>query len=152
MKKRYISAVLLVALFFVISANSYDAPQAQEGFKNLKILPKDISKDKLDSVMANYSVSLGVRCNFCHATAADSIPKKHLDFASDAKDEKNIARNMMNMTAYLNTNYFNFDHSSQTDTIHTVVCYTCHRGTHEPDAKAFLTLIDSTLKSYRKGR
>lgn len=132
-----------------MSANSFDAPPPTEGFQNLKVLPKDISKEKLDSAMANFAVSLGVRCNFCHAEQADTT-KKRLDFASDKKEEKNTARDMMRMTSYLNANFFNPDHSTQPDTIHTVVCYTCHRGTKEPDANAFLSLIDSTLKEYRK--
>ena len=150
MKKRYVSAILIVALFFIIGAKTNDAPVVTEDFKNLKVLPKDITKEKLDSVMGNYAVSLGVKCNFCHEMAADSIPKKHLDFASDKKEEKNTARDMMRMTTYLNTTYFNFSHSTQPDTIHTVVCYTCHRGIHEPDSKVFLALIDSTIKSHRK--
>ncbi len=86
---------------------------------------------------------------FCHAANKDSTIKR-MDFASDAKEEKGTARSMMEMTTYLNTHYFNPDHSTKPDTIHEVVCYTCHRGTHEPDAKAFLSLIDSTLKSAQK--
>ena len=35
-------------------------------FKNLKILPKDISEHDLDSVMHHFTASLGVKCNFCH--------------------------------------------------------------------------------------
>src|SRR5947209_6165392 len=108
MKRRYISAILFVALFFIIAANSYDAPVASEGFQNLKVLPKDITKEKLDSIMGTYAVSLGVRCNFCHAANRDST-NKHLDFASDAKEEKNTARSMIQMANYLNSNYFNFD-------------------------------------------
>jgi hypothetical protein len=150
MNKRYLGAVLIVGLFFIISANSYDAPPAAtEGFQNLKVLPKDITKEKLDSVMNTFAVSLGVKCNFCHAANKDSA-NKHLDFPSDAKDEKKMARYMFKMVSDLNSNYFNFDHSTRPDTIHAVVCYTCHRGTKEPDSKAFITLIDSTIQSHRK--
>lgn len=72
-------------------------------FKNLQILPKDISDHDLDSVMHHFSVSLGVRCNFCHVvdTAA-----RRMDAASDAKPEKNIARKMMLMAIDINKNYF----------------------------------------------
>src|SRR5450432_3194969 len=72
-------------------------------FKNLQILPKDISDHDLDSVMHHFSQSLGVRCNFCHVTNEDM---KKWDFASDDKPEKNIARKMMLMAIDINKNYF----------------------------------------------
>ena len=120
-------------------------------WKNLKVLPKDISEHKLDSIMGTFSVSLGVKCNFCHASDADTT-KHHLDFASDKKEEKDIARAMFKMTADINSNYFNWTHSTQTDTLHSVVCYTCHRGTKQPDASVFIATIDSTIQSNRKNR
>ena len=72
-------------------------------FKNLQILPKDISDHDLDSVMHHFSASLGVRCNFCHVV--DTVAKK-MDAASDVKPEKNIARKMMLMAIDINKNYF----------------------------------------------
>ena len=149
MKRNFATAVLIFFVFITIGATTFDTPKPEEGFKNLKILPKDISKEKLDSVMGHFSVSLGVKCNFCHAQSPDTV-KKHLDFASDAKEEKGTAREMFRMVSYINTNFFNDNHSTQPDTIHTIVCYTCHRGTKEPDSKAFLSLIDSTIQAHRK--
>ena len=72
-------------------------------FKNLQILPKDISDHDLDSVMHHFTASLGVKCNFCHVV--DTVAKK-MDAASDAKPEKNIARKMMLMAIDINKNYF----------------------------------------------
>jgi hypothetical protein len=149
MKVKYLSVLLTIVMFLTISATSYQSPGEDEKFQNLKVLPKDISEEKLDSIMGNFSVSLGVRCSFCHAANADTT-NRHLDFASDKKEEKNIARKMFQMTAYLNSNFFNDDHSGQTDTIHAVVCYTCHRGSNEPDSKVFLAIIDSTMEARRK--
>jgi len=97
-------------------------------FKNLKVLPKDISKDSLDHVMHNFTASLGVKCNFCHA-----FNNGKMDFASDEKEEKNIARYMMNMTAGINKTYFNSENSTMPDTINVVRCFTCHRGSPHPD-------------------
>ncbi|MEO8150588.1 MAG: c-type cytochrome [Bacteroidia bacterium] len=150
MKEKYLTVLFIISMIFTISATSYK-PNAPDGFKNLKVLPKDISKEKLDSVMDHFAVSLGVKCSFCHAANADTT-NRHLDFASDKKEEKNIARKMFQMTAYLNANYFNEEHSDQPDTIHAIVCYTCHHGTKEPDSKVFLALIDSTLQVKKKGR
>lgn len=160
MKKWHLAASLIVAFLVTLGATSVSISNAanlsaeknykpDDGFKNLKVLPKDISDDELDSVMHEFSISLGVHCNFCHARKEDTT-KKGLDFASDKKDEKNIAREMFKMTAYLNSNYFNWNHSTKPDTIHFIVCYTCHRGTHEPDAKVFLKQIDSIEVAHSK--
>ena len=56
-----------------------------------------------------------------------------MDFASDEKEEKGIARYMMKMTAGINTTYFNFEKSNRPDTINVVKCITCHRGNPHPD-------------------
>jgi len=72
-------------------------------FKNLQILPKDISGHDLDSVMHHFTASLGVKCNFCHVRNEE---EKKMDFASDDKPEKKIARKMMLMAIYINKNYF----------------------------------------------
>ena len=141
--------LIIIAFLFTIGATTFDVSPPPEGFQNLKILPKDITKERLDSVMGHFSVSLGVKCGFCHSPDADTT-KKHLDFASDKKMEKNVARDMMRMTDYINTNFFNGNNSNHPDTIHEVVCYTCHRGGKAPDSKVFLSLIDSTMKQWRK--
>lgn len=155
MKKWHLSAILTVAILVALGASSdYKSDSNSkpgEGFKNLKVLPKNISDDALDSVMSGWSISLGVHCNFCHARKADST-KRGLDFPSDKKEEKEAARNMYKMTAYLNSTFFNWKNSTRPDTIHYVVCYTCHRGTHEPDAKVFLSRIDSIERAFRKNR
>lgn len=155
MKKWHLGAILAVALIVTLGASAdYTSGRGlkpDEGFKNLKVLPPTIGHDALDSVMSEFSISLGVHCNFCHARKADTT-KRGLDFPSDKKDEKNIARNMYKMTAYLNANYFNWNNSTRPDTIHFVVCYTCHRGSHEPDAKVFLSRIDSIEQSFQKNR
>ncbi len=84
-------------------------------FKNLQILPKDISEHDLDSVMHHFSQSLGVKCNFCHVRNEDA---KKMDFPSDEKPEKNIARKMMLMAIDINKNYFakmEMDHDMDKD-------------------------------------
>ena len=153
MRKWYIAGILATALIITLGASGNFSSQPvkgpDEGFKNLKILPKNISDDALDSIMTEYRISLGVRCGFCHARKKDTT-QRGLDFASDEKEEKNTAREMMKMTAYLNENFFNDNHSTRPDTIHAIVCYTCHRGGHEPDAEVFLKRIDSIEVEQRK--
>ena len=84
------------------------------------------------SLMKEYSVSLGVRCNFCHAKATDG--KDHLDFASDNNKHKDIARYMMKMTAAINEKYFKEEKGKKEHTALMVRCFTCHHGNKEPEA------------------
>jgi hypothetical protein len=100
--------------------------------RNLKVLHKDISHDQLDSTMDSWKAALGVKCNFCHSPSADSS-NHHLDFASDAKPEKNIARHMFTMAAKINKKYFNFDKDDKGIMIPAITCMTCHRGSPHPD-------------------
>lgn len=100
--------------------------------RNLKVLPKDISHDDLDKTMDSWKAALGVKCNFCHAPSADSS-NHHLDFASDAKPEKNIARHMFVMAGKINKKYFKFNKDQNGNVIPTVTCVTCHRGNPHPD-------------------
>ena len=104
----------------------------EEGPKNLKVLPKHITHDELEKTMDSWKAALGVKCSFCHAPSADSS-SHHLDFASDAKPEKNIARSMYKMTGKINKKYFSFNKDDKGDVIPAISCVTCHRGNPHPD-------------------
>lgn len=118
------SIVLTATVLISIALCSLSLPQQRERAKNLKVLPKNISHEELDSVMKSYKEALGVKCNFCHSPRKDD-PKK-LDFASDENHHKDIARDMMRMTARINKKYFK-SHQEVA-----VTCYTCHQGSDEP--------------------
>lgn len=145
--KNYSIIIFVLILFVTVSASFAPVTQRDGDFENLQVLPKDISDAQLDSVMDHFKTSLGVKCSFCHAQAKDTSAGRHLDFASDERPEKLRAREMFRMTSYLNANYFNPEHSTRTDTIHEVICYTCHRGNKEPDSEIFFMEIDSILKA-----
>jgi len=98
---------------------------------NFKVLPKDISHDDLEKIMDEWKAALGVKCGFCHAPSADSLSHR-LDFASDAKPEKNIARHMYRMTGKINKKYFSFNKDDKGNTIPAISCMTCHRGNPHP--------------------
>jgi hypothetical protein len=100
-------------------------------YANLKVLPKDIASKDLQGIMADdFEDGLGVTCGFCHASA----PGGHgLDFASDAKPEKEIARRMMRMTLDLNKKYFNVRKPRIGNNALTITCATCHKGEPFPD-------------------
>ncbi len=97
---------------------------------NLKVLPANISHDSLILLMKEYSVSLGVRCGFCHVTSA--ADQRRLDFASDDNPKKKVAQYMMTMTAGINSKYFSAENHGNATLM--VSCYTCHRGAKEPEA------------------
>ena len=99
-------------------------------YKNLKVLPKDITKEQMDSVMHHFENSLGVSCGFCHVRN-DSTRKT--DFVSDANPHKNKAREMMKMMDKINDKYFDVTGAKRSITTPLMVtCYTCHHGEKEP--------------------
>ncbi len=123
MKKTYRMILVFISFIAISSAfTNYDPP----GFKNLKILPKNITEKALVSIMENFSISLGVKCGFCHV---HDEQKDTWNMASDAMAEKLIARKMMLMTNGINAKYFPSEkEKNHTSTIQTVTCYTCHKG------------------------
>ena len=129
----YKKSAVVVALFAltVIGMSAMRPMDDKPPKRNLKVLPKDISHDDLDKVMDSWKTALGVHCNFCHSPSADST-NHHLDFASDAKPEKNIARHMFIMAGKINKKYFKFDKDDKS-AVPAVTCMTCHRGSPHPD-------------------
>ena len=149
MKKLTIASLLVALIVVTLGASLSTSPEPHRGhFKNLKVLPKNISKDDLDSIMDDFTIALGVRCNFCHARKADTT-KRGLDFASDKKKQKHIARGMLRMVNTLNTVNFNYMHSTRPDTIHTIICYTCHRGAKQPTSASLMPTIEK-IKQQRE--
>src|SRR5689334_25383093 len=94
--KRIITLTVLSALVILGTA----ATKPDDGYKNLKILPKDISHEELGKVMHGFNDALGVKCNFCHAAPKEG--EQHPDFSSDEKPEELIARKMIKMTNKIN--------------------------------------------------
>jgi photosynthetic reaction center cytochrome c subunit len=125
-------AVGLILIAFMMVGMAATRPLEDKPKRNLKVLPKDISDDDLDKVMDGFKAALGVHCNFCHARSKDSTSKE-LDFASDEKPEKNIARRMFRMTAKINKKYFSFDKDDKGNSVPAISCITCHRGNPHPE-------------------
>lgn len=136
--KLRIPIILTSLVLTVISMSAFmpertkEAPEPKRE-RNLKVLPNDISREDLGKVMDGFKVALGVKCNFCHAASADD--PKHMDFASDAKPEKDMARDMMRMTAKINKKYFHIKDASNIKSVLAVSCFTCHNGTAHPENK-----------------
>lgn len=129
-----LSAVVLMLVIFsfttsrnIDKGNEVKDPQ----WKNLKVLPKDISEDSLKVLMRGYNDALGVKCSYCHANNPET---KKMDFASDAKKEKEYARHMILMTRDINAKNFNWDNAKNPEMINVVTCTMCHRGNNSPTA------------------
>ena len=125
MKKALFVTTCLVALVCMSFAFTND----ERLYKNLKVLPKNTTKAQMDSVMKHFTVSLGVKCNFCHVR---NEQQNEWDFASDGNKHKLVARQMMTMTAKLNKKYFHVTSNQGLNTQLLVSCYTCHHGRPEP--------------------
>ena len=130
--KKIIVALTLGVLMVVGMAAT--RPTDDKPKRNLKVLPKNISHEDLGKVMDDWKTALGVKCNFCHAPSADST-SHHLDFSSDAKPEKEIARHMFKMTAKINKKYFSFNKDDKGNAVPSVSCITCHHGSPHPEEK-----------------
>lgn len=131
---RKILATLAITSVITVVALTSMAPQQEKGvFMNVKVLPKNLTDKQLHAVMREWAMSLGVRCNFCHAPNAEG---KGLDFASDAKPEKKMAREMYKMMNKINHKFFEAKKDSLGMMMRSGVnCYTCHRGESHPETK-----------------
>ncbi len=121
--KNKIIVTLSFLAFVTLGVAAVKAPQE----RNLKVLPKDISDEKLDSIMESYNKALGVKCEFCHVKSK-VYPGTDIDYRSDAEPMKENARDMMRMTIEINTNHFYFNKNIKPEYLNTITCKTCHRG------------------------
>ena len=138
MSRRFVVAATIVALS-VLSPSALLGQQAPPPAGhhgplpkpvNLKVLPKDTTPDQLIKIMRGFSQQLGVHCNFCHS---EGTTPGHMDFASDAKPEKNTARTMMLMSHEINDKYMSQIHDPDAaPDQRSVRCSTCHQGHSMP--------------------
>jgi Photosynthetic reaction centre cytochrome C subunit len=123
-KKRKLVATIILMSSVVAGVAAISKPRFIH--KNLKVLPKDISDEKLDSIMKSYTVALGVECKFCHQ------PEKgftlNIDYAADVNPMKENARNMMKMVIDINSRYFYFDSTRRPEYLNVITCKNCHHG------------------------
>lgn len=127
-KNKWIVTLCFLA-FVTLGVAAVKAPQE----RNLKVLPKDISDQKLDSIMESYNKALGVKCEFCHVK--QKVYPGNFDYRSDAEPMKENAREMMRMTIEINKNHFYFNKDIQPEYLNTITCNTCHRGEPFPPEK-----------------
>jgi len=125
MRMRFVAvtAAVLLAACAAIRQQKQEIRADTGEFKNLKVLPPNITHDELIATMRGFSRALGTRCEHCHAENPPGS-KERLDFASDKKPEKNVARTMLRMTRAVNADYL----AHVNEHGQTVTCITCHLG------------------------
>ena len=122
-------AMLTLIVCAVITTAASVEPDTR--YTNLQVLPKNIKPAELNKIMLDdFEDGLGVGCNFCHAP--DKSDSTKLDYASDAKPEKKIARLMMHMTLGINKQYFQVKSPALGNPLMAVTCSTCHNGQPRP--------------------
>jgi hypothetical protein len=143
---------LLAAALFTVSAAA-QAPSAagappQQGEahgprnfpppSNLQVLPKDLTGAQVRQIMMGWAGDLGVHCDTCHATDANNVGpngRPRMDFASDAKDEKRMARIMYTMLETDKKDYVAkvAAMDKMAEPAAPLTCGTCHRGHLDPE-------------------
>ncbi len=146
------SVVTLTVLVGVIGKSRAQIP---DEFTNLKLLPKEIGKRELLGVMRDFSGDLGVRCNHCHV-GPDNL--QGMDFATDEKQTKKVAREMMKMVDAINAKHLAKIETDRDARVE-VTCQTCHHGVDVPQSIDGLLAqsidtdgIDAAMKLYRQLR
>jgi hypothetical protein len=94
-------AVVGCVVAFATALSTQSTAQIPDKFTNLKVLPKDIQKQDLVKIMRGFSNALNVRCIHCHK-GDDPVDLSKVDFASDERENKLVARAMLGMTNGIN--------------------------------------------------
>ncbi len=130
------SVVVLAAFICMIIVSFAFTKADPPRYKNLKILPKDITKEQMDSVMHHFAGALGQKCSYCHMYNQE---QKSMDFASDENKHKGAARGMLKMMYKLNRKFFEVKNSKDLNAKLEITCYTCHHGAEHPATKGLMT-------------
>jgi tetratricopeptide (TPR) repeat protein len=151
--KAVVSGLITASVFVAALGIGTASAQIPDEFKNLKVLPKDISKSELIDTMRGFADALGVRCQQCHVPGNDPHSLQGYDFASDKPKDKETARAMMKMLAAINGDYVA---KAGVKNPTRVQCVTCHRGLTDPatlvqvmEAEMDTAGVDSAVARYR---
>lgn len=128
MDRALVSFLLGIALTLI--ARSSASAQIPTEFRNLQVLPQDISADSLTMLMRSFSFATGLRCGDCHVMGENGSfqgAKFHLD----DKPTKRQARFMLQMVNRLNEEVLPELPGRDTPAMR-VECKTCHRGIRKP--------------------
>jgi hypothetical protein len=145
----------VVGLALLLSPMSLSAQAGKfppDSLVNVKVIPKGTSPIQVVGQMRNFAIGLGVRCVFCHV--GEDGPLEKIDFVSDQKRTKLIARQMMAMAIEVNRRLDSLPQRGAPPI--PVTCSTCHRGISRPvplftvvSEAAIAVNADSAVRAYR---
>jgi tetratricopeptide (TPR) repeat protein len=122
--------VVCLVVGALIHPSGRAAGQIPAEFKNLKVLPKDISRDSLILLMRSFSFATGLRCEGCHVMGDDNV-FEGAQFELDDKVNKRKARAMLEMVHRINDDLLPTLPERDRPTL-AVECKTCHRSLPKP--------------------
>jgi cytochrome c551/c552 len=146
--KVVVLAALFVGAVALVAGQGPQGPGGRAGGggggqapQNLKVLPTDWSGAQVRQLMQTFVESLGVSpptgegCGHCHAVDRNAPPPQEgrgpsLDWASDEKPEKEVARKMIQMTLALNSDALSGIGDAAVK--EKVSCWSCHQGNKTP--------------------
>jgi hypothetical protein len=149
---------LLLASLGVASLSATLSAQAPGKFPpdsliNTQVFPRTTPVAQVIGQMRNITGALGVRCQFCHV-GQEGQPLAQFDFASDQKNHKLVARQMMRMVGDINRRLDTLPERGTPPVV--VTCATCHRGLSRPvplftvvEQAAVAVSADSAIRAYR---
>ena len=143
-KKGVVIAMLATVMLIADTSARFDKKDSGVTRKNLRVIPRTISEERLIASMREINKALGVKCNYCHKEIpGQTTPEGHpaLDFPSDDKLQKRIARKMMLMTKGINEKLDDLGDGK----MERISCITCHRGQTQPSFT-----LDTTVRSELK--
>jgi len=143
---------------FLLACSAAAAAQAPGKFPpdslvNTKVIPHGTPVTQVVGLMRNISGDLGVRCTFCHV-GREGQTLAQVDFASDEKRTKLVARQMMLMLQEINRRLDTIP-ARPTPALQ-ATCGTCHRGLSRPMPLSTAMVetatsagADSAIRAYR---
>ena len=148
---------LVIAL---VAAMQFSRVEAQppgkwppDSLVNVQVIPKTTQPIQVWGMMRSIAGALGVSCTFCHV-GSDTAPLERIDFATDEKRNKLVARQMMRLVQEVNGRLDTIP-ARPTPTV-TVTCATCHRGLNRPVPLSMIITetataagADSAIRAYR---
>lgn len=145
----------VAALALCLSSNAFAQAPGKwppDSLINTQVISRDTPVMRVVGTMRDFSFGLGVRCTFCHV-GTEEMPLAQVDFASDEKRNKLVARQMMRMVQEVNRRLDTIPQPGTPEIA--VTCATCHRGVSRPVPLASLVAdvalsagADSAIRAY----
>lgn len=126
MMRSLLAAGLMCVCVMAVAVTKTSAQGGEGGgqavpLQNLQVLPKDMARPDVITLMRTFTVALGVQCTHCHV----GTPQERF---KDDLPTKATARKMLKMIMAINGDHLGV----KTGEPNKATCYSCHRGALKP--------------------